>query len=169
MSRSRLDAVANVAIIAVCVIASVVLIRSHFFPPQPPPPPDAAKVGERFAALGTVVPAGADRAVVIAVSPQCHFCNESMPFYKQLVDHRDQSHSATKVIAAVPTADARAEEAQKFAANGIHPDGVVQVDFSSIKVPGTPTLMIVDRQGKVLDVWVGKLEEGRQHEVLEKL
>jgi hypothetical protein len=46
---------------------------------------------------------------------------------------------------------------------------MVTVDFSKIKVPGTPTLLLVDNQGKVLDVWVGKLDESRQREVLARL
>ena len=49
--------------------------------------------------LRQVVPAGADRALVLALSPTCHFCNDSMPFYKQLLDQRNQKGSAVKVIA----------------------------------------------------------------------
>ena len=46
---------------------------------------------------------------------------------------------------------------------------MVHVDFSKIKVPGTPTLLLVDDQGKVLDVWVGKLDESREKQVLASL
>jgi hypothetical protein len=169
MSRSKLDVTANIAIILVCIIASVILIRREFFPPPSPMEAAAAKPGERLDALKAMVPAGADRALVIAVSPLCHFCNESLPFYKQLVDRRNQSHSGVKVIAAVPNANARAEELKKFEDGGVEPDGVVEANFSSIKVPGTPTLMLVDHDGRVLGVWVGKLEESRQREVLQRL
>ena len=43
------------------------------------------------------------------------------------------------------------------------------MDFSTIKVSGTPTLLLVDNNGKVLDVWVGMLPEDRQQEVFEVL
>jgi thioredoxin-related protein len=167
--KSALDTAANIAIIVVCIIAAAVLIQRNFFPSRPPgAPPEAAK-GETFAALRDVVPAGTQKALVVALSPTCHFCNDSMPFYKQLVEKRNQSNSPVKVIAAVPAETAKPEEEKNLAANGVQPDAVVHVDFSKIKVPGTPTVLLVDNQGKVLDVWVGKLDESRESQVLASL
>jgi thioredoxin-related protein len=167
--KSTLDTIANIAIIVVCVIAAVVLVRNQFFPPRPPGAPPQVEKGERFDQLKAIVPAGSDRALVVVVSPTCHFCDDSMPFYKKLIDERNQKGSAVKVIAAVPNEQAKAEESQKFATAGANPDGMVHVDFSAIKVPGTPTLLLVDNNGKVLDVWVGKLEADREKEVIEVL
>jgi thioredoxin-related protein len=170
-NKSKLDTVANIAIILVCIIAAAILIRNNFLQPkqqQGNRPPEAA-VGDQFDALRQVVPAGSDRAMVVALSPTCHFCNESMPFYKQLIDQRNQKGSGVKVIAAVPRDEAKAEEQQKFAAAGAQPDSMVTLDFSTIKVPGTPTILLVDNQGKVLDVWVGKLDSSGEKEVLAKL
>jgi thioredoxin-related protein len=166
--KSSLDTIANIAIIVVCAIAAVVLIRSHFFPPRQAGPEEAKK-GEQFAQIQQVLPAGTNKALVVAVQPGCHFCNDSMPFYKRLIDERNQKNSPVKFIAAVPADEAKAEEAQKFAAVGAQPDGMVKLDFASIKVPGTPTLLLVDNTGKVLDVWVGKLEPDKEKEVLEVL
>jgi thioredoxin-related protein len=169
--KSTLDTVANIAIIVVCVIAAVVLIRNQFFPPQARVPGAQAQVekGERFDQLKAVMPAGSNRALVVAVSPTCHFCNDSMPFYKKLIDQRNQQGSQVKVIAAVPNEEAKAEESQKFASAGASPDGMVHMDFSTIKVPGTPTLLLVDNDGKVLNVWVGKQDKKGEKEILEVL
>lgn len=166
--KSKLDTAANIAIILVCIIAAGILIRNNFFPPRPAGPPEAAK-GETFAELRGVVPAGSNTALVMALSPTCHFCNDSMPFYKQLLDKRNESKSPVKVIAAVPAAEAQSAEQKNLADHGVQPDAVVHVDFAKIKVPGTPTLLLVDNQGKVLDVWVGKLNASREREVLAKL
>ncbi|HJX29255.1 MAG TPA: hypothetical protein VJ885_15195 [Thermoanaerobaculia bacterium] len=170
-NKSKLDTVANIAIIVVCIIAAAILIRNNFLQPQQQQgnrPPEA-EVGDQLDALRPVIPAGSDRAMVVALSPTCHFCNESMPFYKQLIDQRNQSGSGVKVIAAVPRDEAKAEEQQKFATAGVQPDALVTVDFASIKVPGTPTILLVDKQGKVLDVWVGKLDASGEKDVLAKL
>ena len=171
--KSTLDTIANLAIIVVCVVALSVLVNNFIYPifPQrrPPGAPPEVKKGEQFDQLKAVVPAGTDRALVVALSPTCHFCNESMPFYKQLIDQRNQKSSPVKVIAAVPAEQAKAEEAQKFASAGTQPDSMVHLDFSSIKVPGTPTVLLVDNNGKVLDVWVGKLDESKEKDVLEVL
>jgi hypothetical protein len=167
--KSALDTVANIAIILVCAAAAVVLsfnIRDRLR--QPGAPPQVEK-GEQFAALKGAVPEGATRALVVAVSPTCHFCNDSLPFYKQLVDERNQKGSAVKFVAAVPTDDAKAPESDKFVNAGVKPDNVVHLDFSAIKVPGTPTLLLVDNTGKVLNVWVGKLDASGEKEVLKTL
>jgi thioredoxin-related protein len=167
--KSKLDTAANIAIILVCIIAVGILIRNNFFPPRPAgAPPEAAK-GETLAELRGVVPAGTSTALVMALSPTCHFCNDSMPFYKQLLDKRNESKSPVKVIAAVPAAEAQSTEQKNLADHGIQPDAVVHVDFAKIKVPGTPTLLLVNDQGKVLDVWVGKLDASREREVLARL
>ena len=175
--KSTLDTVANIAIILVCAIAAVVLVRNQFFPrtQQQPGMPQVEK-GEQYDQLKAVVPAGSNRALVVAVSPGCHFCNDSIPFYKNLIEQRNQKNSAVKFIAAVPTnekpEDAQklvAEETQKFTAGGAQPDGMVNIDFAAIKVPGTPTLLLVDNTGKVLDVWVGKLDPKGEKAVLKTL
>src|SRR5262245_8904408 len=171
--KTSLDTAVNVAILVVCALAIFVLIpKAHdayqWLTGSRPggPPQGQVEKGDRFDQLKAVLPAGTSRALVVAVAPGCHFCNESMPFYKQLLDHRNQQSSPVKFIAAVPFAEAKAEEAQKFAGAGAQPDGLVQLDFAAVKVPGTPTLMLVDNNGEVLSVWVGKLDEDRQKEVL---
>jgi thioredoxin-related protein len=169
MSRSKLDVTVNVAILVTCVIASTVLVRREFFPPQAPPPPGSIAAGEHSEALRTALPAGADRALILAIAPGCHFCNESMDFYKQLVERRDSSGSPVKVVAAVSSADAKDPEGTRLAESGVKVDGLVQVDFAKAKVSGTPTVVLVDRQGKVLSVWMGKLDSHGQSEVLKAL
>jgi hypothetical protein len=170
MSRTKLDTVANIAIIVVCVIASAVLINNFLQSRQraAQEPPQAEK-GETFEELRAVVPAGAASALVVALQPQCGFCNESMPFYKRIVETRNQKGSNVKFVAAVGRPEARDEEAKKLAEAGVQPDALVQVDFSAIKVPGTPTVYHVDPEGKVLGVWVGKLDESAERNVLATL
>ncbi len=176
--KSSLDTVANIAIIVVCAIAAVVLIRNQFFPKPAPTPGNMPQIekGEKYAQLKDVIPAGASRALVVAVQPGCHFCNDSMPFYKKLLDERNQKGSQVKFVAAVPNAPKPADaqqivsaESEKFAAVGAQPDKMVNLDFSAIKVPGTPTLVLVDNSGKVLNVWVGKLDGDGEKEVLKTL
>lgn len=167
--RSKLDTFANIAIIIVCVIASVVLIRNFFLRQQGPPRPDEVKKGEQYEALASVVPAGADRALVLALSPGCGFCTQSMPFYKKLIDERNQKGSQVKVVAAVPAADAKEAEQKVLTDSGVQPDALVDLSFPDVKLAGTPTILLVDNQGKVLDVWVGKLQESGEKQVLRTL
>jgi hypothetical protein len=48
---------------------------------------------------------------------------------------------------------------------GIKVDDVAQSPLNSVGVSGTPTLLLIDNQGAVIDSWVGKLSEGAGEEV----
>jgi hypothetical protein len=48
-------------------------------------------------------------------------------------------------------------------------DEVKEAALDSIKVSGTPTLLLVDKAGTVADVWAGKLEPSQEEEVLSVL
>jgi hypothetical protein len=41
------------------------------------------------------------------------------------------------------------------------------VNYSTLGVTGTPTLVLVDSTGRIVDFWVGKLSEVEQQEVIE--
>ncbi|HEX2642897.1 MAG TPA: hypothetical protein VHU81_07880 [Thermoanaerobaculia bacterium] len=167
--KSKLDTIANIAIIVVCIIASVVLVRNYFFTPRPQGGPPAVEKGTTLPALQAALPAGTQSALVLAVSPTCHFCTDSIPFYKRLVDERNQKGSPVKVVVAVPATEAKDQEAKMFADAGVQPDAVVPVSFTDIKVSGTPTILHVDNQGKVLGVWVGKQDESGEKKILATL
>jgi hypothetical protein len=165
----NLETATNIAIIVLCVVASAALIRNFFFRPQGPQAPDQVKVGERIEAVKPILPAGSARTLVVAISPTCHFCNDSMPFYQRLMSERDKKGSAVKVVGAVPSPDVQKAEAEHLATAQVSFDGLSPVDFQKIKVPGTPTLLLVDAAGKVEKVWVGKLDESGEKEVLAAL
>ena len=171
--RTKLDTAANVAIIVACAAAVFVLLNNQFqfFAPKPAAPamPGQVAEGEVYPELGKVVPAGAPKALVMALSPTCGFCTQSMPFYKRLVDERNEKGSAVKVIAAVPDESVREAESTQLAEAGVATDGVVTLDFAKVKVAGTPTILLVDGKGKVLNLWVGKLDESGESDVLKVL
>jgi thioredoxin-related protein len=167
--KSALDTVANIAIIIACVALVAMVARNMFFQPKPAPPPGAAAKGDTLKALQAVLPSGEERVLVAAIAPGCHFCDESFPFYKTLIEQRNQKGSKVKFVTAVSGEAQKEPEATKLTGAGITPDQMVAVDFNSIKVPGTPTLMLVDGKGKILDVWVGKLDPSGEKEVLARL
>lgn len=170
--KNTLDTVANIAIIVTCVVALALMVNRFFFSKPAMPPgggPPQAEVGEQFDQIRQVLPAGSQKALLVVLSPTCGYCDQSMPFYKRLIDERNQKGSGVKIIAVVPAEEAKAPEAQKFAAEGVKPDSLVTIDFASIKVPGTPTVLLVDNQGKVLDVWVGKQNPDGEEKIIATL
>jgi peroxiredoxin len=105
------------------------------------------------------------QTLILALSNDCHYCTESAAFYQKIVKQRQGKN--LKVIAVFPQ---DIESGQDYLNRlGVAVDEVRQVSLSSIQVNGTPTLLLVDNQGVVKEVWVGKLPSDKESEALNKI
>jgi hypothetical protein len=102
--------------------------------------------------------------LVLALQKGCRFCEESAPFYRRLWQQRIGSEP--RIIAVVP--GDKAEIGKYLAELGVVVDGTVNASLSEIHVAATPTLFLVDRSGRVSNVWVGKLDGNRENEVIQR-
>ena len=165
--RKNLEILANVSIAVLCLTVSGVLVKKHFFPTTPPEPTPAVARGDVID-LPEGLAADAEVVVLAALSPGCGFCNESMTFYRQLSQSR-AGHADLRIVAVVRPSDHVEEERRVLQAAGVEVDNIVTTDFKAMGIPGTPMLIATDRRGKVLDSWLGKLDESQEHEVLQAL
>jgi hypothetical protein len=102
--------------------------------------------------------------LVLALQRGCRYCDESAPFYRRLWQQR--SGPEPRMIAVVP---GEKGEVDKYLNElGVVVDGVVNASLSDIHVSATPTLVLVDRSGRVSNVWVGKLDSNRENEVIQR-
>jgi hypothetical protein len=101
-----------------------------------------------------------DKTLLIAISSTCHFCEESQPFYRQLAT---MPSVATNLVAVLPMP---LRDAEDYVHTSISPSlRATSASLGSIGVSSTPTLLLVDGQGKVEQVWVGKLDDAGQKQV----
>jgi len=105
------------------------------------------------------------RTLLLVLSTNCHFCSESAPFYQQIVEKLKTTD--IKVVALFP--QTVSEGKQYLQDLGVAIGEVRQVDFASLGLSKTPTLMIVNDKGIVGEIWVGKLGVNMQSAVLERL
>jgi hypothetical protein len=152
----------NIAIIIVAVVAIVVFARSRLRnTPQAPP---SISAGTKLN-MKQVDWHRNSRNAVFVLSTSCHFCKESSPFYQKLV--QQCRNSDTRTIALFPQT---AEEGQAYLkTENVPMDEVWRADFKDLQVGGTPTLLQVDGNGTVQKVWLGKLNSGKEQEVMSKL
>ncbi|HQX54989.1 MAG TPA: hypothetical protein PLP07_03605, partial [Pyrinomonadaceae bacterium] len=85
--RKLLEIGSNVAIIVVAVVLGIYLIGRYFSPPSVPASgataqAEAIKPGAKLP-MTNVDWSGSDRNLLMVLSTACHFCSESMPFYKR--------------------------------------------------------------------------------------
>jgi len=169
MFQRILDGATSLALLAVCVLILVQAVRSANTPPPSPPSPasDSARASARLSAGDRLDPvAGVDltaspRTLVLAIQSSCHFCSESMAFYREIGRRKS---GAIRLVVVAPDDPAAAKS--YVAANGFTPDAIVSSDLTAIGVSGTPTLLLVNPAGVIERVWMGKLSPAREKEVL---
>lgn len=159
----RLEVISNLAIVALAILAGTVLIKNHFLAaPAIQATPEVIKAGDRVAVDGLSWTSG-NGNVILALQADCRYCTESAPFYRDLI--RELNGAGVSLAAIFPDS-ASAGQAYLERLNLAVP--VVRTgDFMRLKIRGTPTLMFVDNQGVVQNVWIGKLSPAQQTDVFE--
>jgi hypothetical protein len=163
-----LDGTTSLAVLLVCILILVQAARSYGSAPSPAPgnAPASARLtpGDRLAPVAGLDFSQSPRTLVMAVQSSCHFCSESMAFYREL---SQQKTAAVRLVVVAPDEPGTAKayvESNRFA-----PDAIVSSDLPAIGVTGTPTLLLVNPAGVIERVWMGKLSAAREKEVKQAL
>ena len=163
----KVELLANIAIIAVAALLAFVLVSRYLLPSEQKAGVAEAtqiKAGTKLSLPG-VDWGQSDRTLMLVLSTTCHFCSESTPFYQRLAQEKSK-HGGARLIAVLPQT---VEEGQKYLADhGVTVDEVKQAGPDAVYMKGTPTLILVDGEGSVVDSWVGKLPAEKEAEVLSR-
>lgn len=164
---------ADAAAVILCVAVAVQLLRH--------PTPTTSAIEERSRVVagsyqpGDTVPllpgmdfGSADRTLLIVTKSSCSFCRASYPFYQRLLAERDRTGKPVRIVFLSP-ADDRTESIELVRAHGLKPDAQVSYAPRDLRVRVTPTLLLVDRRGHVLDVWFGQAEPVDEVDIQSKL
>jgi thiol-disulfide isomerase/thioredoxin len=157
----HLDKIANIAIIVAVIVFLGLVVRGDIGFHRAAQPPMQDLVGKSVSLPGVQLPR--DRSsLLIVVSTTCHFCKDSLPFYKQL---SEKSRGRLNLVAVLPQPQ---PEARKFLQDaGVEADQIVSASPDAVGARGTPTVLLVDGSGKVTRAWVGRLDEKGQQGLLE--
>jgi hypothetical protein len=159
---------AAVLVAAVLVIWVTVRDRVH---PGSGRGEDPASVAQSLTGKSLPLPPGSPRGksatVVLVVSSSCHFCSESMPFYRRLAAVDSVSAHEMEMIAVDPENPADGKE--YLSRNGVPVAAIISKSLRAMGFMATPTLVLLDGQGRVTHVWVGELNAHGQKDVLQQL
>jgi thioredoxin-related protein len=166
--HKKIELLANLAIIIAAFILGVVLVKQYLL---------AGSVGGANRLNTTGVVAGAKvslagvnweqngQTILLVLSPGCRYCTQSAAFYQRLA--REAAGGRTKPIAVFPVDD---EGGRRYLDELQVPIREVrQASLDAIGVRGTPTLILIDKDGVVTDVWVGMLPPEQESEVLSRV
>lgn len=167
--KSRLELAANVALILCCVVVAAALIKGTFLSSkeatktsQPAAPPSL--VGTKVALEGAHWGKN-QHTLVLFLKKGCRFCDESAPFYQRLVKELSASNG-TQAMAVLPHT---IEESRQYLNQ--HKIEIAEIKQSPglAGVRGTPTVLLVDNTGKVLEEWIGKLPAQQENALIARL
>jgi hypothetical protein len=127
--------------------------------------------GMRPGARGALMPsiAGVDfeakeKTLILALNVNCVFCEKSLPFYERLLKNEQRQGYRSQTVAVFPNKEAEVVDYVRL--NRLRVKAIPDFDFSSIGVGGTPTLLLVNEDGTLINSWAGQLSGEGEEEVL---
>ncbi|HZS47663.1 MAG TPA: hypothetical protein VFC63_21520 [Blastocatellia bacterium] len=166
MKKPSVEMIANVAIILLCILVGTVFVKNSFFKPDRAAQQKQNMVGKTIS-LDGMDPHAANVTVLLALSSACKFCDASTAFYQQLTTLRQKPGAQFQTVGVFrePVDTAREYLTRK----GLSLDSVISHPLSDLGVDGTPTLFVINPNGKIIYASVGLLDDAKQKEVLHML
>ena len=166
----KIETCANISIIIAAVLFSATLIHEKWLYKSGGLAP-AAQTDNRLQGTNLHINGvkwdNADKTLVMALSTQCHFCQESVPFYKELTASPAVKSRRVMVVTVFPQQQSEAESFVKT--SEIRADSVLSMPLQTLGTSSTPTLFLVNRAGKVEKLWIGVLSPSQRKDLLGEL
>ena len=160
--KEKLEVVTNIVLIGLACVIGYHFWQARRTPENPPPA--WVKIGDQLSNLAAYDWKAHDRTLVLALRNGCRFCEESIPFYRKLAELEKSNQIDAHLIAVFP--DDLAAVRQLVETQQLAIEALPGIELSQVKVEGTPTLILVDRQGQVSKVWIGELAAAGQADVV---
>jgi protein-disulfide isomerase len=103
-----------------------------------------------------------DHTLVAVLNSHCHFCSSSLPGLKE-IDFAAKRSRSSKVVTVFPPND---DAASTFLSRAFIDAPVAKdLSFASFGVRATPTFVLLDRNARIVRVWVGQLSKKSIEEI----
>jgi len=159
--------VANVFVILGIAVFLGIAAHTQFTQPNKKPTSPAATAqtlrGKTIQVSGLSFPRPR-ASVLLVISTQCHFYQDSLPFYRSLSNNLE---GKADLLAVLP--QPQPEAAAYLKAAQVNLAQLATAPPSQLGVSGTPTMLLLDGGGKVQEVWIGRLDETKQAQVRSRL
>lgn len=163
--HKRVELFSNIGIIVVAILLGFVLVNRYLLPAFiKPDTVESARIkpGMKLSFSGLDWNKS-DKTLLMVLSSNCRYCTESAPFYRRLAEQKI-GRGDVRLIAVLSQS---VGEAQRYLNDhGIIVDEIRQPVSGAAYAQATPTLIMVDKNGSVVESWVGKLPPEKEAEVM---
>jgi thiol-disulfide isomerase/thioredoxin len=178
IASSRVDTLLNVAIVVASLTLVIALVRAAYFarPNRGAKPIAAMTSGAKHTTSDSEKVTFEDvdwskskQTLLLFLSTTCGFCKKSAPFYKDISQEVTDARSL-RLIAVFPQNQDLEKDKEFLNSAGIMISDIRQSRSNGpLGVTGTPTLVLVDKNGIATDRWVGALSLSQHSEILTRL
>jgi peroxiredoxin len=162
--KNYLEIATNVAVLLVAVVVLSVFAWNYFTRRSMPQIQAGLQKGQVFGQVLGINYHDTPQTLLIAMSTKCHYCTESLPFYRQLAEAQRTNGRSTHIVAVFPN---REEEVRQYAQqNNLDLDTIAGVNLATLNISGTPTAVLIDSSGRISDFWVGKQPEDTEKQII---
>lgn len=159
--KAKLEAIANVTVIVVALAVGLVVLRGQLAAPHTAP---SLSAGYRLPQVSGIDWSRHQQTLVLALNTGCHFCQDSAPFYQRLAQAQRPGTEDVEVVAVFPNDPEAVQQLVKD--EGLTLRSIPAIPLEKLGVAGTPTLILVDRQGRVERTWFGLLTPREELELM---
>jgi hypothetical protein len=163
---NRLDFAANVTVIAGTLVLAGLFIHDRVTQRSVKGSEEVA-VGDHLAPMGRYQWAAHSQTLVLFLRQGCVYCEKSLPFYRNLMSLERAQRLQVHLVTVFPEEIARVREYCQR--NGLTSETLSDIAPNVLRVLGTPTLILVNSNGRVLKTWIGELSTPQETGVLRAL
>jgi thioredoxin-related protein len=170
--RRYTEITANIVLIIGGSLFCVFLVKNYVLKNDGAPRQNPSAKSSRPSLVGNKLSAGdiewtkSEGTLLVVLQKGCRFCDESAPFYQRLTKALS-TKPTTHIVAVFP--GSQEENKQYLQDKKIDISDTKQLSPASLGVVGTPTLLLVDNAGVVVDEWRGKLSVDEEEQVINRL
>lgn len=160
-----LERLANVSIVVAVVLLGYAVVRPGGLASGTRTHEFRLQRDDKVPSIPNVDYSAADKTMLLFLSSYCRYCTESMDFYRRLVQHRANSSVRLQLVV---LSREKIESLLNYVQNhGLSADRVESIDtsiFQELRL--TPTLILVNAEGKMEQAWLGRQTASGEAEIL---
>lgn len=160
-SGKWLETITNVVVLGVALLVGFHFVQAIFFRHELTP-----KAGQKVPEISGYSWNNGP-TLILALKKGCHFCEDSMPFYRRLLAMQEAGQLSAHMVAVFPDNPADVNEIMGLQKLSFPAFSSVHLD--AFQVGGTPTLILVDQNGRIVKPWVGKQDIAGENDIIHAL
>lgn len=166
-AKEILEVTTNIVVLLLSLLVVGSFASKFFTTDQPLRPQLGLQRGSGLVQLPGHSYGDSPRNLLIVLSTTCGYCSESVPFYNEVLKTQSSIDKDVRAYAIFPNTSA---EVQDFVQEKqLSTEVVTGVDLKLLKVSATPTVILTDERGKIIDFWIGKLSEQDEQRIIQAI